>query len=427
MGKSIALKIFNIAVIFITCVMTFMTCLLVYYKTFGKSKLPTGVTSTIVSTITDPQTGEKRPAIEANYYSNYNNTGYEVVELLFNAYSGVSKQAIYSRGFQLVKDKEGKVKPYHFEVSDRADIDSNVWQYNRNSFGGSFVSAHNYEWGEPMIIDIDGKTYGIALDGTYTVTTKGFNLGKSTGNFFKALFTDWGMFSQEENWYEYTDYEYKYTWEDLLNKFKEILRSYSNGTGDSVIPLVDLGDFIHVYSYENDKVSGEPIGAGGLINSYFTVSAHYDLRGMTWAEQSIFGSVAGDSQFNISGLETGKDYWKAVHQIRVDESMFTKRYVSSENGFYYTISTDKLNEIKNFEETQDVEVIVTFDIAKIDNVKVLGFDYYALYGLKIKKLTIKSNTQQDFKLLVNSLKDTGLTSVETVNVNLINTQSGVEL
>lgn len=59
MGKSIALKIFNIAVIFITCVMTFMTCLLVYYKTFGKSKLPTGVTSTIVSTITDPQTGEK--------------------------------------------------------------------------------------------------------------------------------------------------------------------------------------------------------------------------------------------------------------------------------------------------------------------------------------------------------------------------------
>ena len=58
---------------------------------------------------------------------------------------------------------------------------------------------------------------------------------------------------------------------------------------------------------------------------------------------------------------------------------------------------------------------------------VLGLDYYALYGLKINSLTISSTTQRDFKLLVGSLKDTGLTSIETNNVNLVNINSGVSV
>lgn len=419
-----AKKIFNSAVIIVTCLLTFMTCLLVYYKTIGKNKLPDAVVSTYATTITDPQTGEEKPVIEANYYSNYNKTGYEVVEILFNAYSGVSKQAIYSRGFQLVKDKDGKVQPYHFETSDSQSIDNNVWQYNRNGFGQSFLSAHDYSWGDKMIIDVDGKTYGVALDGEYVIHHKEFNLGGTIWQGVKNTFTlHWGRSSIK---YDEWDEPFKYTWEDLLNKFKGILSSYSDGTGDSIIPLVDLGDFLHLYSYENGQLSKEPIGVGALQNSYFTVSAHYDLRGMTWAEQSLFGSVAGDSQFNISGIEDKADYWQSKFQYTINESMFDKRYVSTESGWYFALKNSELEKIKNFKNN---EIIVVFDISKFKDIKVLGFDYYALFGVKIKTLTIKSNTQQDFKLLVNSLKDTGLTSetIKTQNVTLVNTQSGVEL
>lgn len=403
--KDIAIRIVNIALVVVTVFLTLMSGVLLYYKTIGKDKVPSAITSTYATTVEDPQTGEQLPTIEANYYSNRNDNGYEVIELLFNCYSGISKQAIYSRGFQLVINEEG----------------SKLYQYNRYD-GVNFETGHEYEWGDIMVIDINGTTYGVALDGTYTITTKNFNLGKAIWHTISGLFTGWNY---EENAYNYDTKTYEYTFEDLLIKVGQILKSSSNGTGDSVISLVDLGDFLHIYEIdENGQVSGEPVGNRTLTNSYFTMQTHYDNRGMVWAKQSMFGSVAGDSQFNISGIADNVDYWKVTSEVRLTEQDFVARYLTSENGYYYALSTEKINELKNFE---NIEINVDFNISNFEEVNVLGLDYYALYGLKIKTLTISSSTQRDFKLLVGSLKETGLTSIETNNVNLVNINSGVSV
>ena len=403
--KNIAIRIVNIALVVVTVFLTLMSGVLLYYKTIGKDKVPSAITSTYATTVEDPQTGEQLPTIEANYYSNRNDNGYEVIELLFNCYSGISKQAIYSRGFQLVINENG----------------TKLYQYNRYD-GVNFETGHEYEWGDIMVIDINGTTYGVALDGTYTVTTKNFNLGKAIWHTISGLFTGWNY---EENAYNYDTKTYEYTFEDLLIKVGQILKSSSNGTGDSVISLVDLGDFLHIYEIdENGQVSGEPVGNRTLTNSYFTMQTHYDNRGMVWAKQSMFGSVAGDSQFNISGIADNVDYWKVTSEVRLTEQDFVARYLTSENGYYYSLSTEKINELKNFE---NIEINVDFNISNFEEVNVLGLDYYALYGLKIKTLTISSSTQRDFKLLVGSLKETGLTSIETNNVNLVNINSGVSI
>lgn len=403
--KDIAIRIVNIALVVVTVFLTLMSGVLLYYKTIGKDKVPSAITSTYATTVEDPQTGEQLPTIEANYYSNRNDNGYEVIELLFNCYSGISKQAIYSRGFQLVINEDG----------------TKLYQYNRYD-GVNFETGHEYEWGDIMVIDINGTTYGVALDGTYTVTTKNFNLGKAIWHTISGLFTGWNY---EENAYNYDTKTYEYTFEDLLIKVGQILKSSSNGTGDSVISLVDLGDFLHIYEIdENGQVSGEPVGNRTLTNSYFTMQTHYDNRGMVWAKQSMFGSVAGDSQFNISGIADNVDYWKVTSEVRLTEQDFVARYLTSENGYYYGLSTEKINELKNFE---NIEINVDFNISNFEEVNVLGLDYYALYGLKINSLTISSSTQRDFKLLVGSLKDTGLTSIETDNVHLININSGVSV
>ena len=403
--KDIAIRIVNIALVVVTVFLTLMSGVLLYYKTIGKDKVPSAITSTYATTVEDPQTGEQLPTIEANYYSNSNDNGYEVIELLFNCYSGISKQAIYSRGFQLVINEDG----------------TKLYQYNRYD-GVNFETGHEYEWGDIMVIDINGTTYGVALDGTYTITTKNFNLGKAIWHTISGLFTGWNY---EENAYNYDTKTYEYTFEDLLIKVGQILKSSSNGTGDSVISLVDLGDFLHIYEIdENGQVSGEPVGNRTLINSYFTMQTHYDNRGMVWAKQSMFGSVAGDSQFNISGIADNVDYWKVTSEVRLTEQDFVARYLTSENGYYYALSTEKINELKNFE---NIEINVDFNISNFEEVNVLGLDYYALYGLKINSLTISSSSQRDFKLLVGSLKDTGLTSIETNNVNLVNINSGVSV
>ena len=415
--KSVTLRIVDITLVIVTVVMTFLSGVLLYYKTIGKDHLPTAVTSTYATTVTDPQTGEELPTIEANYYSNKNGTGFEVVELLFNCYSGIGKQAIYSRGFQLVYDKEGKIVQYTNSVGQK----NNIFQYDR--YGDtSFETGHSYSWGDKMIIDIDGKTYAVALDGQYTTSVKRFSFLKAVGHTFAGLFTG---YNYGEKAYNVETTVHNYTFEDLLVKVGQILKSSSNGTGDSVISLIDLGDFLHIYPIDdNGQIGAEPLGVNTIQNSYFTMTTHYDNRGMVWAKQSIFESVAGDSQFNISGLSDNVDYWKVETQFKLTEKDFVGRYVSSDNGYYYVLSTAKLNELKNFE---NIEISVDFNISNFNNVNVLGFDYYALYGIQVKSLTIRSNTQREFKLLVGSLKDTGLTSINTQNVTINNINSGVEL
>ena len=73
-----------------------------------------------------------------------------------------------------------------------------------------------------------------------------------------------------------------------------------------------------------------------------------------------------------------------------------------------------------------LSINITFNVSNLD-VNVLGFDYYALNGIEVNSLTITSSTQRDFRLMVGSLKDTGLTSADIylTNINLVNTNSGV--
>ena len=416
-------KILNFILIVITALMTFCVGVFVYYSTFGKSKIPTAITSTYATTVTDPQTGEEKPVLEANYYSNKNGTGCEVVEFRVNAYSGVSKQGIYSRGFQMVWDDKGNIIPYENPTTQKK---SNVFYYDSYD-NVSFETGHEYEWGDKMVIDIDGETYGVALDGQYSVTTKKFSFWKAVGHTFSGL---WQGYDYGKKAYNYETTVYNYTFEDLLLKIRQIVKSSSNGTGDGVIPLIDLGNFLHIYEYDEEKgqFKGEPVGgttSNSLINSYFTMASHFDNRGMAWYKQSMFGSVAGDSQYNITGLTDNVEYWKATTILNLTEEDFEARYSQIDNGFYYILPTSKIDELKDFE---NIEININFNVSNL-NVNVLGFDYYALNGLKIQSLIIKSKTQRDFRLLVGSLKDTGLqkSNITTENINLINTNSGVEL
>lgn len=419
----IAKKIANSVLIFLTAVATAMSCLLLYFNTLGKDKMPSAISSTYATTVTDPLTGEEKPVLEANYYSNKNGTGFEVVEFRVNAYSGVAKQGIYARGFQMVWDKDGHIVQY---TNPTTKEKSNVWYYD--SFDNtSFETGHIYKYGDKMVIDIDGDTYGVALDGQYTVQkshTDGWKIFRTVGLMGLNLLFEGTNFRTTET------KTYNYTFEDLLLKIKQIIKSCSNGTGDGVISLIDLGDFLHIYEYdtESGQFKGEPIGgntSNSLINSYFTMATHFDSRGLVWYKQSIFNSVAGDSNYNISGLSDNVDYWKATTTFELSEQQFEARYSQVDNGFYYVLPTSLINEIKDYE---DVEINITFNVSNLD-VNVLGFDYYALNGIKVNSLTITSSTQRDFRLMVGSLKDTGLTSanIHLSNIKLVNTNSGVVL
>lgn len=403
-----ALKIIGKILFALITILMFCSIIsLIYFKTFGADKVPTGVTSTYVTTMTDPLTNKTYNALEANYYANLNGKGYEAIEFLINAYSGVGKQTIYSRGFQLVWDKEGKLVKYTDPATGK---EYDYFEYNRNNSNQSFITGHKYEFGDHMFVDINKKTYAVALDGTYTVTTQ----KNSAWNLLKIIVSPGiSLLYEGFNPNKEESTTHKYSFYDLLLKMKEIIKSSSNGTGEYVIPLIDLGDFLHVYDVNDDgQISGESIGAGTLQNSYFTVQTHYDTRGLMFANQSIFGSVAGNSSFNISGLET-VDYWQARHEIKITEKDLVARYSDTEQGNYYYLNKDTIKKINQYE---NCELEIYIDLDNLDS--PIGFDYNAFKNIRIKSFKLLG-TNYTITLLPGALANTGITSSDIVKNALI--------
>lgn len=406
--------IVNTFIILLTLVMLSASIMLIYFKTFGADKIPSGVTSTHVTQMVDPLTGKTYNALETNYYANKNGTGYETIEFLINSYSGFGKQTIYSRGFQMVWDSSGNLVKYT-DPSTGKQYD--YFEYNRNNSGQSFITGHKYNLGDKMFIDINGTTYAVALDGTYQISnqyTDGWMIFRTVGTMGLNLLFEGTNFVKTET------KTYEYTFVDLLIKIREIIRSANTGTGDSILSLVDLGDFLHVYEVSEDgQISAEPISGRTLNNAYFTTQTHYDRRGITLAEQSMFGSIAGDSNFNMSGIDTGVDYWQARTKLELSEADFTSRYSEIENGNYYYLSANKIEEIKSY---TNAEVFIDINL---DNLETpLGLDYYALSGVEINKLNIKTTSfnSVEFKVLYNALHNTGIEFKDissSTNVELI--------
>lgn len=388
-SKNIFLNIIASIIFFISLASIAM---LVYFKSdYGSKYVPKAITSTYVTEVTNPQTGEKLPFIEANVFSNKNQKGKEISEIVFNSYSGIDKTAIYSRGFQLITEN-GKQTLFAYDSYD----------------GISFSSGHEYEWGDKFLTDIDGKTYGVALDGKYEVSKiDGWKLGRTIGFLGLNLIFEGTDFKTTE--------EVKYTFTDFLNYITQMVKSSSAGTGDSIISLADLGNYLHIY----DQDSGKPVGDNTLINSYFTIKVHFDNRGLTMAKQSLFGSVANDSSFNISGITDDKDYWKDTTTINLTEKHFTVRHVEEKQ--YLTLNLELVKSLSNYE---NLEVEININANDFD-----GLDFYALCGLEsITKLNIYATELKDFEILNGALKDTILKfeDITTSNINLINLEVAID-
>ncbi len=401
----VALCIFAfISVMFIGCYATYV------YRDKG---LYEHSTSTYVAKYKDPQTNKEINPFEINYYENYNGTGKEVIEWRINGYSDQSMQAIYGRGYQLVINGENK-ELYYCDT-----YNGNSWE-SMHKYNETTDSGANKNF---FYVSINNKIYAIRVDGYTTREGTTVNAGNIVGNVLlgPAWWIFNGFYSDLTTTEIVKDY---YTYEDLLLHFRKLVKSCSAGTGDFELSVVDLGAFIHVYNCEDTgKADPQPIGIGGQINSYFSIDVHYDKRGMSYAEQSIFGSVAGDNNFNITGIDFDVNYWKATTQFNITEKDFVARYSNADLGYYYSLSSNFINELKNY---KNLDIYINFDISKIKNVNVLGFDYYALNGINIAELTITSDIQRDFTLLSGALRDTGISKINSINVNVINL-SGTEV
>lgn len=401
-NESLTMRIFRVLGVILLIVDIFSILFWIYFKTLGKEFVPTAVTSTYVTMVNDPMTGEELPFMEANLYEYRNDSndqqhenGVAVLELKINSYSGTDKQAIYARGYQAILDNTLNI--------------SEIYCYDSYD-GVSFLSAKqledDYVDDKTYITDIDGETYGVRLDGTYTEYEPSFL--KSTWWVISGLFTGWRKDYMERT---HVVYEVQYTMRDFMQYLVTMVISSSNGTGESVIPLADLGNYFSVYKEENAQFTTE-VAFNTENNSYFTIATDYDRRGMTSYKQSLFKSVAGDSSFNLTGIPEDTDYWKDITTIELTEANFIKREV--DDMTYITLNIER---VLRLNDTEDITIEISINADKVN-----GIDYYGLCGLqKISKIYIYSSSSARFYLLDSSLDDTEVNTSDilTSNVTLI--------
>lgn len=406
-----AKKIINFSLVMLALLGVIFT--LVYVITILQDNgLYNNSTSTYASSVTDPKTGEELSPLVVRYYENYNNLGKEVVEFKIRSYSDSNKQALYERGYQLVIDEENG---------------NELWYYD-TVYGMSFPSGHPYDETtqegqakEFYYIDIDDELYALRLDGystTYKTYTDGWKVARTIG------FLGLNLLFEDTNYEKTETIIHYYTMEELLLKMKDIVKGSSYGSGEYTMPLIDLGEFLHIYDVADDgTVADEALGNGTLINSYFAMDVKYDRRGLSYAGQSMFGSVANDSNYNVTGIDFDVNYWTSRAVYNISQNDFDKRYSELNNGYYFSLSSDLINELKHYE---NLDIYITFDLSAFDKITVLGFDYYALNGINIENIIITSDTNCDFELMQGSLDGTNIEIIKTHNVEIIN-NSGVEV
>lgn len=361
---------------------------------YYKNQFPQTTETTYVGGVIDVN-GEEHSFMELNYYSNFNETGKEVAELVFNFYTDENMTNVKSLGIQRVTnlDEEGH-KTYEYFWYDIAPEVNIAWSSIQEPVAGPNAN--------PMYIDINDELFAVQLSGTYTKTTYYAGAANILWGIISNIFT--GRWS-DPNSYGYYEYEtINYTYEDFFKEAINHLTNSSQGYGEYSLPLVNLSEYFSVKKV--DEESGQWVEANKTTFNfnYFNVDCNNSRYGMVYASQSFFDMVAEDFEFNISGL-TGEatEYWRHYINYYLDENSFD--LIETEDGYYLEINNDTLNYISQFDNLQ---LEIELDLDSFTNINILGLDVYGLFGVNTGSLKITSTTQRDFELKDYSLWDTNL-------------------
>ncbi len=386
------------ALIGITAVLTFFAvCIIIaWLYLWLTDRFPETTGTNYVTSITDAN-GEEHRFLELNYYANTNGTGKEVAELTFNFYSDENMTNVMAYTIQRVTnvDEEGN-KTYKWSYYQIAPEVNVSWSAVERLKAGDEAS--------PMYIDINGEPYCVKLNGTY--------------NYYQVdvLKSIPSLIVRQELTYNVKTYSYSV--EQFFDACINHLSKSSEGYGSFNLPFVDLSGYFSIYKFDTTSKQWVEHTNVSEARNFFSFDVSTYRYGLVYASQSKVNMVNGDAEFNISGFQSeGEDYWKHFIVKNLTSIDFDLGYSAADNGYYLSIKDEVIDELMSF---NDLKINVTIDLDYFTDKRVIGLDYYALFGLNISEFTVKSSKAVDFNLKDYSLWDTNLTTIKhSSSVNLI--------
>lgn len=394
-------KIIKGCAIFLTILGVFSIC--IYYYLNYKTVKDSHITGAFIGNQIDPQTGEERPLLEVNVYSNGNGKGKKVVEFRLNALSDVEGQTMYSVGAQLVDNNI-----YFYDTHNGIDWPragtiktASVNLQGGNEYGKTKVKNPSYE------VDITNATkFPVKLageDNGFALVFSGIRVDRyRESNFLKGVLTGMGLCiplligGMDAITDQITEVK-PYSIADFLSYCETLASGKSTGYGDTYIDAIDLSKFFGLYQLGADGKyhDVETYSKTGESKYYFSANVHYDYRGMQLASQSMFGAVANDNQYNITGIDS-LEYWRTDVNYLLTNKDLDLSYDNENNGYWVSLRDETLRKINN--QTASIICDLVIDLDDFDGKKILGADYYGLSGVNYKSIQIKSLINTTFEM-----------------------------
>ncbi len=364
--------------------------------------------------------------LEANYYSNSKENGIELQELKLNYFTSyeLTTADYRSTGMQYIGDYQGlpldtwdgnteltfySGNDRYYGTSEQSVsiannyVDTSFTYYDStNGINWSGVTNNNGSIATELkrstnfIIKIDDRAFSIALD-------KYFD--KDIGDVRNIFGIGWKVGEKYNRYY--------YTYGSLFQSCMNAIKTNSAGYGDYYI-TVDLSSLFSIREYDVETGKFKTDDVTDIIKTYSVLKFHYDENGAKSSTQSFFGSINGDSSYNVDD-PVDTTYWQERVVYTLNENDYSYRYSDTYKGYFLSLNMELKQLFADMPRTKVfVNIDLQSDYLKDNNINVVGLDYNAFENFEIDTLTITGNSQTLY-LLDKALYDTQLQTLKYSN------------
>lgn len=385
-----------------------------YIKFHGEEKV---VSTTYEVGLQETTSGDKKPFIEIEYFSNANKNGYECFGIKFNYLLDEKQDSFYSQGLQYVPIlSNGKIgfgfSPKYLDKNSKTRIKGYpIGKSYRYNYFGRFVPfstlVYNYSSADDYV------TSYVSTNPIGNTTSFKIQLGGVDGSIYMMKFRSNENVVNDQTFYYASnkhsalhtklfgtvyDFYYYYSYMDYNFFVKTLLKSVKSlPSGKSSYMVFEFGDYFDYYLYDKDKCQysekrvKDSTKLISEMKSYYVIKVNVSSDGLNSSSDSMFNMFKGSANYNVktSNVADGYFYGRSVYKLNIDDFVF--------------IDTDTLNvfELKLKDSVRDYylpysdKIEFDIDLSELDSsLTVVGFtddcfkDFkvYRVVGLEVQNV-----------------------------------------
>ena len=344
--------------------------------------------------------GTKKNVIEVKYFSNENHNGLEMLEICWNDYRDEDRDAFYSQGMQYVANSVDDKLSFEYNRG-KLHVEQRSWLFGgvqKAHYDGSYLPGESSQYFN-YVSDDDWATRGVSSFVPISVESK-FLINVGEDLYYIGFKSDDNMIGENETLeerheklnselnlvgtskrmdglYSFTARHYeKYDPFTFAKRMYEYMQARSAGENEYVSTL-EIANFFDYYkyngsTYEKETNNTEIVKVTNLFVDYYQIKFTKSADGARVASDSMFGAVAGNSAFNLTGEYQSSQYLvgrtivnayiENFDLIRVDENYYALKLKSNFDNFY-----------KTYKDDIRLSICIELDILKDQDIEFFGF------------------------------------------------------